>query len=310
MNLDIKQMQYLLTIAETGNFTRAAKILYTSQPSLSTFVSKVEAELGVQIFDRSTSPMALTAAGEIYIGELKQICVQADALDERMRDIVDNKMGVLKVGFPIERAASMLPHILPAFKKIYPNIEVKIAAVSSREMKEMIDDRRLSMGIIPLTGGTAGLECVHICEEELFLVDGCGYITEEHLIEGHPDCVDIAKLDGMELVSLKTNHAIRLFQDELFKKYGIKPKHITEVPSNSAAYRLVSTGTGVAIIPELTIDMVRNMGEVRTYRLSSTGTHWTVAAVSSKERPLGQVEKDFITCMQTEMNRTISNSLT
>ena len=304
MNLDIKQMKYLVTLADVGNFTHAAKLLYTSQPSLSTFVSKVEAELGVTIFDRGTSPLTLTTAGDVYIRGLREICEKADEADRHMADIINNDIGILKVGFPVERAASMLPYILPAFKKMYPNIEVKVFAVSSQEMMEMIAEKRITIGIIPSTRATtAGIGKIEIYEEELFLVDGGGYIKREHLVDDHPDCVDLSRLNGIEMITLKASHAIRQFQEELFEKNGVKPRIVMEVPSNSAAYRLVSAGTGTAIIPALTINMVQEIGDVRTYRLLEGGTCWTVLAIYGKDQHLGQVERDFIMCTREELQK-------
>ena len=298
INLDIRQMRYLVTLAETGNFTHAARILYTSQPSLSTFVSKVEAELGVQLFDRSTSPITMTGAGEIYIENLRRICEKADEADRQIKDIINEEIGVLKVGFPVERGASMLPYILPVYRQKYPNIEVKVSAVSSQEMIKMVEDKHLSMGVIPATSATAGLMHSELYEEELFLADGSGAVGRGHLIDGHPDCVDIGKLNGLPLVCLKTSHAIRQFQDELFKKHAVKPEITMEVPANSTAYRLVCAGMGTAIIPALTVNMVREIGDVRLYRLGREGTYWKVLAVSAKDRPMSKPENDFIECMR------------
>ncbi len=165
-------------------------------------------------------------------------------------------------------------------------------------MVKMVEDKHLSMGVIPATNATAGLMRSELYEEELFLADGSGAVVGEHLIDGHPDCVDIGKLNGLPLVCLKTSHAIRLFQDELFKKHAVKPKIIMEVPANSTAYRLVSAGIGTAIIPALTVNMVKEIGNIRLYRLGREGTYWRVLAISAKDRPMSKPENDFIECMR------------
>ena len=301
MNLDIKQMRYLVKLAELRSFTHAAQALYTSQPALSTFVSRVEGELGVKLFDRSTSPLTLTGAGEIYIEELRRICEKAETADRQMADIVSNKRGELRVGFPSERAAAMLPYILPAYNKLYPNIAVKVAAVSSNELVKAIEEKRISLGVIPETEGIVGMACHEICSEELFLVDGCGFIRKNHLADGTGNCVDVGKLDGMPLVALHMDHAIRIFSETLFKQYGIKPRLIREVPSNVTAYLLAASGMGTAIIPALTLNLAKKVENAKIYRLSEDGTYWKVIAISDKNVRLGDVEQDFIQCMKKAM---------
>lgn len=71
--MDFRQLQYIIKVAECGNITKAASELYIAQPSLSNYISKVEQELGVLLFDRSTVPIRPTLAGEAYIKDAKKI---------------------------------------------------------------------------------------------------------------------------------------------------------------------------------------------------------------------------------------------
>lgn len=147
--MDIRQMQYILTLAEYRSFTKAAKALYISQPSLSSFVAKAEAELGVVLFDRSTSPLTLTYAGKIYTKGAEAIISSCELLQKQLSDISSQKIGRIRVGLPYERAAYMLPLILPEYKKAYPQVAVQVTTSNSAQMIEMLLGNRIDLAIMP-----------------------------------------------------------------------------------------------------------------------------------------------------------------
>ena len=300
--MDLKQMQYLITLADEGSFTSAARELSISQPSLSTFVSKVEGELGLQLFDRNTTPITLTYAGEIYIDHLRSICDDAELLDRRMNDISGREVGTIRIGFPTERASYVLPRLIPVFKRQYPNIDVMPVTGSSREMLQRIQEGKLNMAVLPIGSTHDDFIRNELYEEEMILADGCGYIRNEHLIVGMKECVDPLKLNGLPLITLDKSHGIRHYQDKLFRFHEVKPDIMMEVPSNATAYRLASAGMGVAIVPNMVAEMTKPVGPLRTYRISVTGYRWTVSAVTKKDAYITGIENRFINCMRSVMN--------
>jgi DNA-binding transcriptional LysR family regulator len=307
--MDIRQMQYLITLADTGSYTQAARELNISQPSLSTFVTKVESELELQLFDRNTTPITLTYAGRIYIDSLRSICTKAELLDRRMNDVSGREAGTIRVGFPTERAAYMIPYVMPVMKKQHPDIDVRITTGSSERLMQMVDGGKLDMAVLPAsslrddTGSMPeGLVRNELYEEEVFLVDGCGYIKEEHLIPSMKNCADPMKLDGIPLVTLDKTHGIRHFQDNLFRLHEAAPDIVMEVPSNAAAYRLASAGLGAAIVPGMVVEMFKPISDVRTYHISVTGYRWKISAITKKNAYITGIEKAFINCVRSVMN--------
>ena len=85
--MELRQFTYVNMVARYGSFTKAAAKLFISQPALSNYISKVEEELGVRLFDRSANPLILTYAGEQYLKRTKKILTQIDDMDREMRDI-------------------------------------------------------------------------------------------------------------------------------------------------------------------------------------------------------------------------------
>ncbi len=85
--MEIRQFMYVSMAAECGSFTKAAEKLFITQPALSSYISKLEEELGVRLFDRSVTPLGLTYAGEKYLAYARDILRQADGLEREIRDI-------------------------------------------------------------------------------------------------------------------------------------------------------------------------------------------------------------------------------
>lgn len=101
--MELRQFTYVNMVARYGSFTKAAAKLFISQPALSNYISKVEEELGVRLFDRSANPLILTYAGEQYLKRTKKILTQIDDMDREMRDIAHFMHGRIRIGFPNER---------------------------------------------------------------------------------------------------------------------------------------------------------------------------------------------------------------
>ena len=301
--MDIRQMQYLLTLAEYRNFTKASKALYISQPSLSSFVAKAEAELGVVLFDRSTSPLTLTHAGEIYVKGAEEILASCELLQKQLSDISSQKIGRIRVGIPNERAAYMMPLILPEYKKKYPRVSVQVATSNSAQMIDMLLGNRIDMAILPNSTWSKEVASKDIYSEELVLVANREIIREEHLVDGIHTAVDIHKLNDVPLITLNPRHGIRAFIDSLFAKNGIQPNIVMEATSNITAFRMATAGLGAAVVPRMTVELTKEAGETTPiYSLAACGTHWNIVAAQRKDAYISQLEKDFIAIARRVFN--------
>ena len=294
--MDLKQLQYLLTLAEHRNFTKASKALYISQPSLSSYVAKVEDVLGVTLFDRSTTPLTLTYAGEVYIKGAKEVLDACRRLENLLSDISAQKIGRIRVALSSDRAAYMIPLILPKYRQMHPNVTVQTIPSTSEQVTELILDNQADIAILPGGDGSSqALVRSDIYSEELVLVANKDLICEEHLMEGVRDAVDIYRLEDIPLITLGPQHRIRSFVDHLFSSNGLRPNIVMEASSLTAAYRFATAGLGAAIVPRMTLELIKETKETPVYSLGTCGTTWKIVAIQRKNREASQIEKDFIT---------------
>ena len=294
--MDLKQLQYLLTLAEHRSFTKASKELYISQPSLSSYVAKAEDALGVTLFDRSTSPLTLTYAGEVYINGAKDILDACKRLENQLRDISAQKIGRVRIALSSDRAAYMIPLVFPHYQQLHPDVTVRFIPSASERAVQLLLDNQADLAILPEGDWNGqGLVRSDIYSEELVLVADQALVREEHRMEGVRNAVDIYRLEEIPLITLSPPHSIRSFVDHLFSSNGLRPNICMEASSLATAYRLATAGLGAAIVPRMTLELVKGTDETPIYSLGTCGTTWKISAVRRKNRELSQIEKDFIT---------------
>lgn len=291
--MDFKHYQYVLKVAELQNMTKAANELYISQPSLSHYIARVEEEVGVQLFNRNTTPLSLTLAGERYVETAKMILSLNNRLKQEISDICTQKMGRLIVGISHARASFFLPYVLPDFQKRFPGVEIRTVEARSDRIEEYVSKGICDMGILPLPlSGNYGLEQEVICQEELLMVSG--EPLKEEVCKGTNCYVELKNCREHPFILLKKGHGIRTAVDVLFLEHGVRPSRIFETTSNETAYRLASVGMGLAIVPESTILLSHAVSTPYCCHLGTDGFRWQMAAVYRQRDYLTTAQQNFI----------------
>ena len=146
--MELKEIDYILTIAECGSISKAADKLLMTQPSLSQFLQQFESSLGCQLFLRTTRGVVLTAAGEAFIEDARKIQSLYREAQTKLRDINDVKGGTVRLGISTFRAQEFLPPILEKFYAMYPDVAVQIPALDTIRLETSILEGSLDMGIV------------------------------------------------------------------------------------------------------------------------------------------------------------------
>lgn len=289
--MDSKQIQYILKVAECKNITRASEQLFVSQPSLSHFISKAEEELGAKIFNRGVTPLALTQAGEHYIKTARMMLALEDNLKREIDDLNNCREGQIRLGLSDMRATTLLPFVLPEFKKQFPNIVIQTVETSSRNVEEKVKNGEVDMGIIPLYDYDKNLESQVLYEEELLLVS-----TEELPSEWGTvrSWVQIEEITNRDFVMLKSGNRIRGAMDTIFLEHGVKPRTIIESTNNMTVYMLASAGMGIAIVPEGVIRLMNPIRIPRVYSIERQGFRWNIGAIWRTDAVLNSAQQQLI----------------
>ena len=283
--MDFKQYQYVLKVAELQNMTKAANELYVSQPALSHYIAKVEDEIGAELFNRNTTPISLTQAGERYVETARMVLALNDRLRHDISDINDQKKGRVIVGISHARASFFLPYILPEFQRQYPGIEVQTVEVRSDQIEEYVSKGKCDIGILPLPlSGAYELEQELVCREELLLVSG-EPLPEEIRTDGQT-FVNLKNCGDRPYLLLRKGHGIRAAVDVLFLEHRISPSRIFETTSNETAYRLSSVMLSHAVSTPF------------CYHIGQDGFFWKIGAVYRQKEGLTRAQRAFIGLLQ------------
>ncbi|MBR1672345.1 MAG: LysR family transcriptional regulator [Fretibacterium sp.] len=298
--MEFNKLQYLLKVADIGNFTKAAEDLYMTQPALSHLISKLEREEGIKIFDRSSNPITLTYEGEFYIETARQILALNNQLQQDLADITSGKKGRLTIGIPPARAAFMLPQFLPEYARRYPDIQLYTVEHNSRQLREDVQRGDVDFAILPVLQGFENFDKINLYEEELFLVAKTGSLPEEsclHLPNGE-SVIRLECLRNEPFILLKHGHGMRYALDVLFDYNGYKPKIVMETTNNETALGLAAAGMGLAVVPFMTVEPLRNVLPIKAYKISEAGMKWTVAAILRLNACLSVHTRDCIDLMR------------
>ncbi len=142
-----QQAQYIITLAEEGSFSAAARKLFVTQPSISQLIKNMENQIGSPMFDRSSSPIRLTLIGEAYYDAAKKTLSINRELENRVSEINGLEAGSLSIGTSPFRASCMLPRSISYFKQRYPGIKINIVSDNINTLKEKLIDGTLDICI-------------------------------------------------------------------------------------------------------------------------------------------------------------------
>ena len=201
--MTLTQLYYMNAVAEHGNFTIAAEKCFVTQPTLSMQVQKLEEELGVKIFNRSTKPIILTDIGKKILVQAKKITEEAT----RMQDIVSIEKGFIGGEFRLGIIPTIMPTLLPMFLntfiKKYPKVDLKIEELTTQNIIKMLEEGHLDAGIAATPLGLNS-----IIELPLYHEPFVGYIPEENPLHKLKE-IEVGDLDLTDLLVLEDGHCFR-----------------------------------------------------------------------------------------------------
>lgn len=288
--LDFKQLQYMIKVADCQNITRAAEQLYVSQPSLSSFISKTEEELGAKIFNRTTTPLTLTQAGEQYIKTARMILALQGKLKQEIDDLNHCREGVIRIGLSDMRATSLLPFVLPEFKRLYPNIKIQTVESSSRSVEDNVRSGAADIGIIPLFQASPEFSVRVLYQEELLLVSSDELPCSRGVSR---PWVDPEVLDGKDFILMGEKSRIRKAVETVFLEHGVKPRSILDSSNNMTTYLVATTGMALTVVPEATVRMMNPIRIPRVYSIGKSGFRWDIGAIWREDMVLSSAHQQL-----------------
>lgn len=245
--MTIVQLEYLLAVADHGSFSTAADYCHVTQPSLSVQIKNLEEELGVVLINRNEKPLGLTTMGFVVAEQARRAIADFYSIGQRVNEAKKEVAGVLRLAVIPTIAPYMLHLFLPKFMKKYPNVEVEIKEMFTRDMVVALRKGTVDIGI--LAGGF--VDPAEIEEETLYKDKFYLYVSQESPLRGK-QLADITDLDLDNLLLLADGHCLRSQVMDLCKVVHLSGRAMNfESGSLETIVRMVATTGGMTIIPEM-----------------------------------------------------------
>ncbi|MHB2053449.1 LysR family transcriptional regulator [Pseudomonas sp. VEM90] len=285
--MNLKQLEYALAVADTGSFTRAAERCHVVQSALSHQVARLEAQLGVSLFERSSRRVRLTPAGEAFVLSARPAVEAARRIADDVAAACGQVRGRLAIGEISSLTALDLVDLLAVFHGLYPDVDVRWLTAKSESLIDDVLERRLDVGFIGLWQGEVvqGVQHRLLAREELAAVLPLG-----HRLAGRAQLA-LADLAGEVLVDFPEGTGARRQTDEAFQAVGLQRRVQFEIGHVRLVEKFVQRGMAVGLVPER---VAQGIEGVAVARLVDAPVRHLYAVWSSSPTPAARAFLDVM----------------
>jgi DNA-binding transcriptional LysR family regulator len=260
--MTLRQLEVFLAVAREKSFSRAAKRIRSSQPTLSEHVGELERELGRKLFVRHGREVTLTEAGRVFDGYASRVAATVEEARQAMAELDGLSHGSLLLGASTTPGLYVMPGIIAAFRARYPGVELKLQIANSQVIEERVKDRELDLGVVGGHSVAPGEECLAAgLLDELVLIVPPGHAWTARR-EIAPE-----QLADQPLLLREEGSATRSVTERALQRAGVKFKAVMELDHTEAIKQSVMAGFGVAFVSTYAVRGEVASGRLRAVRL-------------------------------------------
>ena len=293
-DISLRQLQYVVAVADTLGFHKAAARCHSSQPTLSAQVQQIEAVLGVRIFERDRRRVLITSAGAEIVGRARRVLVEGDDLLAAAARLQEPFAGTLRIGVIPTIAPYLLPEVVPKVSAKYPKLALVFREEKTPEIVRDLSEGTLDAALLAMEADIG--ECAHAkIARDSFVAA---------LPKGHPLArkkrLDLSDLEGENVLLLDEGHCFRDQALALCSKARAleTPFRATSLATLS---QMVSSGAGITLIPSIAVPVENRRGQLEVRPFAKPAPGRTIALVWRPSSPYGSL---FV-----ELARTLRNAL-
>ncbi len=302
-------MEYVYMVYKEKSFSRAAKMLFISQPSLSATIKRIESKVGYPIFDRSTKPLSLTACGQHYIRAVEQIMAVQNDFSTYINDLGKLKSGNLVIGGSSLYSSLVLPKMMTRFSQEYPGVEIALVEESTSKLAEMLQqgsvdlifdncyldqmiyDREYYESERLLLAVPKNLEVNKLVEQYQIPVE---HILDGSYLDEKWEAVPLDMFKNEPFVMLKMENDTRKRAMEMCQSYGFIPKILFELDQQMTSYHISCSGVGISFISDLLVKGVPASPNVSYYKIDGRQSERKVYFYWKRGRYFSRAMEEFL----------------
>lgn len=281
-DLSIRQLQYVVAVADELGFHRAAERCHVSQPTLSAQVAQIEQVLGVAIFERDKRRVLVTERGQDIIARARKVLLDVDELIATADRHKDKFAATLRIGVIPTVAPYLLPDIMPAIAEKYPKLKLVFREEKTEDVMKDIREGRLDAGLLAVLPDLGDVACEAVADDPFVIA----------LPKNHPlakkKAVKLDDLENESVLLLDEGHCLRDQALELCSRVGAEESGL-RATSLATLVQMVSSGNGVTLLPELAVDVENRRGQLEIRPVAGSSPSRKLAFVWRRGSPLDDV---------------------
>lgn len=245
--MELTHLRYFVAIAEELHFGRAAAKLHIAQPALSQQIKRLEDELDVKLFNRTSRRVELSAAGKVFLNKAYGIIERADEACAIIMSLGKGQSGYLSIAFNEPAINTFLPKAIEKFMRKYPEVQLSLKEMEITEQFKAFDEKRLDLGFMRPYGHNTSAYSKRLTMREQYVL---ALPVNHKLCANSSLTLDMIGNEALILFPRAEHPQLRNRFDECFQLAGFQPNIIQELSSKRTTLALVETGIALAFVPE------------------------------------------------------------
>ncbi len=245
--MNLRDLKYLVALADHKHFGHAAAACFVSQPTLSTQIKKLEDELGVPLVERAPRKVMLTPAGRDAAERARRIVAEVEQMKEAARRSQDPEAGTVRLGIFPTLGPYLLPHVVPRIRQRFPHLELLLVEEKSDVLLARLREGRLDAGILALPLQDDQLHTEFLFEEPFVLA-----VPEAHPL-AQRDSLSLRELAEQQLLLLEDGHCLREQALDVCRISGANEKSEFRATSLETLRQMVAANVGITLLPTLAV---------------------------------------------------------
>ena len=269
--MNSRQLQYAILLAEIRNFSQVAEKLDITQPALSKQILNLEKELGVKLFDRNTSPLSLTPAGEHFIQEAQSLLYHEDQLMRSMARYKSGDEGRLIIGISPFRSLYLIPPIIKKIKDKFPGVQIFLHEANSDILRKEVAEGKYDFAIINLPVDDSILDVITLTPDTLVLAVPTHMAADlQHEKTDALPALTMSACKDLPFVTVGQTQELRKLFDKLCASADFHPHIAMEVVGITTAWAMTRAGIGATILPYQFISKDHFSGDITLFTIKDT----------------------------------------
>lgn len=296
MNLSPRQIELFLAVAQTLNFSEAARLCHLSQPALSANIRRLEELVGARLFDRHTRRVALTAVGGEFLKIAQTLAANLDLALARLRDFAAGKRGRIVVAAAPSVAARFVPEVIAAFAPAHPLVDIELHDELSEVCVEMVRSGAADVALAPYRPGADDLAQAELFRDPLVVVCPAGHALARR------DRVRWREVQAYGHIAMTHSSSIRGMVDAEYARRGTPLQPAFEVTHVGTLLGLISAGLGIGELP-LSLAQDLQAGGLVYRRIADASAYRTICAISARRSSAAPPVAPFVALCQSLARR-------